>query len=91
MLISQTVKCLIYELEHEFVDIRRIMDLQTDYAIQAASLEKWLHEKPDVSELQASMQRIKLLKSKLRHLLADYTDAQEVCGLIIITSSHSIE
>jgi hypothetical protein len=41
-------------------------------------LRLWLTDKPNVGELRTSMQRIKLLKSKLRHLLADRLDAQEV-------------
>lgn len=77
-LISQTVKTLIHELERELGDIQHLTGLHSNYAERCVTLRLWLTDKPNVEELQASMQRIKLLKSKLRHLLADRADAQEV-------------
>lgn len=69
---------MINELEREQHDIQHITELHSKYAERCVALRLWLTDKPNVEELQASMQRIKLMKSKLRHLLADRADAQEV-------------
>jgi len=76
--ISFAVRTLVRELDRELLDINQMSESYADYAELCVALRMWLTEKPDVDELQACMRRIKLLKSKLRHLLADRADAQEV-------------
>ena len=76
--ISHAVKTMVRELDRELVDINQISEAYADYAELCVGLRMWLTDKPDVDELHACMKRIKILKSKLRHLLADRADAQEV-------------
>lgn len=65
------------ELDSEQKTFSNIHRYKTKFRKLKEDLYPWLHRKPQLNDLQESKKKVRILKSQLRHKLADLQDVEE--------------
>ena len=76
--IQKIVSSLLHELRVEYDDLAMLSELSVTYRLLYNELGNHLNSVPDSKALTVHRKNIKVLKSKLRHKLADKVDIEEV-------------
>lgn len=77
--LATLVQTLLNELKDESNAVEQLYNVLHEFTKLKEDIAPWLETKPSTEELQAVRLKLKNLKSKLRHKLADKVDAEEVC------------
>lgn len=77
-IVGGAITTLITEIEREISDIKELRDhLVANYRNLQADMTPWLGSKPDIKKVGEVRRKIKSLRSRLRHRLADKKDLEE--------------
>ncbi|XP_073232753.1 serine/threonine-protein kinase 31-like [Porites lutea] len=77
-IVDGAITTLITEIEREVSDIKELRDhLVANYRNLQADMTPWLGSKPDIKKVGDVRRKIKSLRSRLRHRLADKKDLEE--------------
>ena len=58
--------------------LENFRSLHREFTGLKASIEPWLAKKPALTDIQENRKALRSLKSKLRHIMADKQDLEEV-------------
>lgn len=78
VLIGSLVQAVLRELSEEAVCVDHLTNVHHEFSALKEQITPWLNATPTTTELQTVKSKLKALKSKLRHKLADKMDAEEV-------------
>ncbi|KAL5019065.1 hypothetical protein ScPMuIL_004787 [Solemya velum] len=79
-LIATVMAAVSKELNNELKSLENLTQLKSEFKQLKTDIEPWLQVRPNLSELQDVRKQIRLLKSKLRHKMADIQDLEENDG-----------
>ncbi|BFZ03297.1 hypothetical protein BsWGS_06335 [Bradybaena similaris] len=77
IIIASLVQALLRELSDEAMCVDHLSKVLHEFSALKEQITPWLDTKPSTDELQKVKGKLKSLKSKLRHRLADKVDAEE--------------
>ncbi|CAG5115231.1 unnamed protein product, partial [Candidula unifasciata] len=77
IIIGSLVQALLRELSEEAMCVDHLSNVLHEFSALKEQISPWLDAKPSTAELQTVKGKLKSLKSKLRHKLADKMDAEE--------------
>ncbi|XP_025097157.1 serine/threonine-protein kinase 31-like isoform X3 [Pomacea canaliculata] len=75
--IASLVQTVYRELKSEVLCANNFLRMHSEFSALHSSIEGWLDNTPTMDKLMACRQTLKVLRSKLRHRLADKHDAEE--------------
>ncbi|XP_035826191.1 uncharacterized protein LOC101859106 isoform X2 [Aplysia californica] len=76
-LIGSLAQLLLQDLRQESACVDQLTSMLSEFSAMREAVTPWLHSAPSLDKLQAVRSKLKSLKSKLRHKLADKADAEE--------------
>lgn len=76
--LTKTVQAVLHDAREEATFLEQLSSHCKKYQERIDVLEEWLDSKPNMEELQTLQKKIKVTRSKLRHLLVDLRDGEEV-------------
>lgn len=82
--LTKTVQMVFRDINEEAALLDQLSTHCKRYKERMKELEEWLDATPNVDELQTLQKKIKVARSKLRHLLVDLRDGEEVSNIITI-------
>ena len=71
------------ELTTEISTLENFRGLHREFTGLKAVIDPWLDRKPALTDIQENRKTLRGLKSKLRHIMADKQDLEEVRDLIV--------
>ena len=77
-LIAAMIASVRRELSTEISMLENFRSLHREFTGLKASIEPWLAKKPALTDIQENRKALRSLKSKLRHIMADKQDLEEV-------------
>lgn len=75
--LTKTVQAVLHDAREEATFLEQLSSHCKNYQEKIDVLEEWLDNKPNMEELQTLQKKIKVTRSKLRHLLVDLRDGEE--------------
>lgn len=81
--LTKTVQAVLCDIQEEATFLDNLSTHCKKYQRKKEDLQEWLEgNTPNVEELQTLQKKIKVARSKLRHLLVDLRDGEEVLLLL---------